>query len=197
MGNLLGLGQDQLVALVVEDQHLFLPYLIYLAGDDLADLLRIFFVKVGLLQIEDARSEILTQRQHGPTSERFKFDRIDVFVAHFVGRIDGLNLRYGDLHVRILHRAVLHDRTVSPDLQVALFRVDDHVEILVRLELLLKRVAENVLEDSDHRGLVDVFKLLELCEIADKIKIIHWFFILFIFEFPLFEIEVFLRVFDL
>ena len=58
-------------------------------------------------------------------------------------------------------------------------------------------MAENVLEDSDHRGLVDVFKLLELCEIADKIKIIHWFFILFIFEFPLFEIEVFLRVFDL
>ena len=42
VGDLLGLGEDQLVFLVVEDQHLFLPNLVNLARDDLADLLRIF-----------------------------------------------------------------------------------------------------------------------------------------------------------
>ncbi len=167
------LGQDQFVFVLVEDQHLPFPDLVDLAGDDLAHLLRIFLVEAGLLQIEDARREILTQRQHRAAAERRELDLIGILVAHLVGRIDGLHLRDGDLRVGILHLAVGHHRAVAPDFEVALFGVDNHVEVFIRLVLLLQGVAENVLQHADHRALVDVFQLLEFSEVADQIQIIH------------------------
>ena len=173
VGNLLRLGQNQLVLLVVENQHLFFPYLINFAGDDLADLFRILLVKAGLLQIENARGEVLAQRQHGAAAERREFDLVGVFVADLVGRVDGLDLRDGDLRIWIFDRAVFDDGAVAPDFEVALFGVDDDVEILVRLILFLQCVAENVLQHADHRTFVNVFQLFELGKVADKIEIVH------------------------
>ena len=69
--------------------------------------------------------------------------------------------------------AVFDDRAVAPDFEVALFGVDDDVEILVRLILFLQCVAENVLQHADHRTFVDVFQLFELGKVADKIEIVH------------------------
>ena len=173
VGNLLGLGKDQLVLLVVEDEHLPLPDLIDFARHDLADLLRVLLVEAGLLQVEDARGEVLPQRQHRAAAERRELDLVGVFVADLVGRVDGLHLRHGDLHVGILHGAVLHDGPVAPDFEVALLGVDDDVEILVRFVLFLKRVAEDVLQYADHRRFVDVLQLFELGKVADQIQVVH------------------------
>ena len=179
VGNLLRLGEYQLVLLVVEDQHLLLPHLIDLAGDDLADLLRVFLVEAGFFEVEDARCEVLAQRQHGPAAERFEPHLIGVLVADLVGGVDGLHLRHGDLHLRILDRTVFHHDAVAPDFEVALLGVDDHVEVVVRLVLFLECVAEDVLQYADHRALVDVFQLFELCKRADKIQVIHGPYLLF------------------
>ena len=173
VGYLLRLGQNQLVLLVVENQHLFFPYLINFAGDDLADLFRILLVKAGLLQIENARGEVLAQRQHGATAERGEFDLVGVFVSNLVGGVDGLDLRDGNLCVGVFDGVVLDDRAVAPDFEVAFLGVDDDVEILVRFILFLQRVAEDVLQHADHRRLVDVLQLFEFGKVADEIEIVH------------------------
>ena len=173
VGDLLGLREDQLVLLVVEDQHLLFPHLVDLARDDVADLLRVFFVEAGLLQIEDARGEVLAQRQHGATAERGEFDLVGVFVSNLVGGVDGLDLRDGNLCVGVFDGVVLDDRAVAPDFEVAFLGVDDDVEILVRFILFLQRVAEDVLQHADHRRLVDVLQLFEFGKVADEIEIVH------------------------
>ncbi len=181
VGDLLRLGQREIVVVIVADQHLALPHLIDLAGDDLAHLLRILLEECGLFQIEDARCQILTQRQHGATAELGHVDLVGILVAHLVGGVDRLDLRHRNLGVGVLDRPVLDDGTVAPDLQIALLGVDDDVEILVALELLLQSVTEDILQNTDQRSIVDALQLLELSEIADKIHIIHRCFSFYIF----------------
>ena len=181
VGNLLAFGENQLVLVVVENQHLLFPDLVNLAGDDFADFLGILLVKVGLFEVEDARSEVLPERQDGTAPERRELDFIGILVADLVGGVDGLDLRNGDLRIGILDGSVLDDRAVAPDFEVALLGVDDDVEILVALVLLLQGVAEDVLQHADHGGLVDVLQLLELGEVADKIEIVHGVIVCFVF----------------
>ena len=180
--DLLGLGQQEFVLLVVEDEHLLFPNLVDLARDEFADLLRVFAVKVGLFELQNARGEVLAQRQHRAAAERGELHLVGVFVADFVGGVDRLDLRDCDLHVGVLDGAVLDDRAVAPDLEVALLGVDDDVEVLVRFELFLQGVAEDVLQHADHGLLVDVLQLFELGKVADQIQVVHGFFVVYFFR---------------
>ena len=171
--DLLGLGHHQFVVLVVEDQHLFFPHLINLAGDNFAHLVLVLFVQVGLLQLHDARSEVLAQRQYRTPAEVGQFDLVGNLLAHLVGRVDLAGVGQRNLLVGILHLAVLDDRAVPPDFEVAFLGVDDHVEILVGLIGLDQQVAEHVLQHTDHRALVDILKLFELRKSAYQIEVVH------------------------
>ena len=62
-----------------------------------------------------------------PGSERGEFDLVGIFVADLVGRVDGLDLRHGDLRIGILDGAVLDDGAVTPSsVSVPLFNVADN-----------------------------------------------------------------------
>jgi len=68
---------------------------------------------------------------------------------------------------------VLDDRAVAPYFEIPFLGIDDHVEVLVRFVGLDQQMTKNVLENADHRALVDVFKLFEFRESAYEIEIIH------------------------
>ena len=171
--NLLGLGQHQLVVVVVQYQYLLLPHLIDLAGDDFADLLGILVEQVGLLEVHDPGGQVLSERQHGATAEVRELDLLGHLLAHFVRGVDLAGIRKRDLLVRILDRPVLDDRAVAPYFEIPFLGIDDHVEVLVRFVGLDQQMTKNVLENADHRALVDVFKLFEFRESAYEIEIIH------------------------
>ena len=55
------LGQIEFVTLLIEEQHLFLPYLIEFAGNDLSHHVAVFEIEALFLQLKDFRSERLTE----------------------------------------------------------------------------------------------------------------------------------------
>ncbi len=71
-GYLFGLGQDQLIVLIVEQQQLLFPDLIDLSRDDLTHFLLVLVVKVVFLQLQDLRCQCLAQVEDGTASEMFK-----------------------------------------------------------------------------------------------------------------------------
>ena len=68
-GDLLRFGQQELVALVVEKQHLFLPYLIDVGHDDGTDQLAVFGREVVLLELQDLRGQRLSEVEDGASAE--------------------------------------------------------------------------------------------------------------------------------
>ena len=55
------LGQIEFVTLLIEEQHLFLPYLIEFARNDLSHHVAVFEIEALFLQLKDFRSERLTE----------------------------------------------------------------------------------------------------------------------------------------
>ena len=69
VGNLLTLRQMELIALIVDQQHLTLPDLINLTADHLTDTILVLLIQRVVLQFEDLRSQCLTEVQNGTTAE--------------------------------------------------------------------------------------------------------------------------------
>ena len=68
-GYLLSLGQVELVALIIHEQHLALPYLINLAADHLSDLVLILLIERVVLELENLRCQCLAEVQDGAAAE--------------------------------------------------------------------------------------------------------------------------------
>ena len=155
---LFALRKYQFVVLVVEHEYLLFPHLIDLARDYLAHAFAVLLEQVGFFEIEDAGGEVLAQRKHCAASERIEFYLVGHLFAHFVGFVEFAGVRNGYLLVGVLHLAVLHDDAVAPDFEVALVGIDDYVEVLIRFVSLYQQMAENILQYSYHRTLVDILK---------------------------------------
>ena len=165
--DLLRFRQQQLVALVIQQQHLLLPYLIHLSGNDMIDLVLIFSVKTIFLQLKYLRGQCLTQVQDRTTAEICKMHLIGHLFTHLTVRINRACLRQGQLQVRILQFVISYDLTVSPDLEITLLRVDDHIVILIRAKHLGDHVTERIFQNVNHRLFVDIFQFLELSKRID------------------------------
>ena len=167
-GDLLALGQQQLVAFLVEQQHFLVPYLVDLGRDDVAYHVLVLVVEGVVLQLEDARGEGLAQRQYGAAAELREVDGLRHVLAHFVVVGNLACLAQADLHVGVFDLVVLDDGAVAVDFEVALVGVYDDVVVLVRALHFGYDVAEALFEHAHERGAVDVLCLFELCEGVDE-----------------------------
>ena len=84
VGNLLALGQVKFVALVINEEHLTLPGLVYLTTDHLAHLLLVFVVERVMLQFENLGGECLPEVQDGAASELPEVHILTHFLADFI-----------------------------------------------------------------------------------------------------------------
>ena len=191
--NLLALGQDELVVLVVNQQHLALPHLIDLARDNLSHAVLVLVVERVVNQFQHFRSQCLTQVQDSTASELGKVHALRHFLAHLVVVLNLLGVRQRNLLVLVLHFTVGHDHTVAINLKIALVRVHNDVEVLVRTENLGDNVAEALLQNAHQRGAVDVLvlcKILEGVEHANALfflncHFLYFLLLLFLSEVPL------------
>src|SRR5690606_6822159 len=171
--DLLVLGQDQLVALVVQHQRLTLPHLVHLASDDVAHALLVLVVEVVLLQFHDAALEVLLQRQDVAAAKVLDLHLLAHLFAHLEIGVDLPGLAQLDIQIVVLAHAVLHDHAVQPDLQVTLVRVDDDVHVGLFAKALLHHAAEDILQDAHQGHTVDVLEVLELAEGLDEVYGAH------------------------
>ena len=163
------LGQVHLVALFVEQQHLFLPYLIQFAGYDLTDHVGVLEVEVFLLQLEDLRCERLAQVKNHTATEGLHLHFVGEVLAYLDLGVSLTCLAERDLVLRIGYVVVFHHETVAVDLEVTLVGVDDHVVVSVRTVHLGDHVTEGILQHVDEGLFVNSLEVLELREDVNQI----------------------------
>ena len=123
--NLLRLRQPELVAVLVEDEHLLGPGLVNLAGEDLAHLAEVLVVEVGPLYVHNASLKVLLEVEYAPASYFLEHVNLaHVFVAYLEVVV---HVGQGNLGARILYS--LHYLEVLENLEVTLL-VHDDVEIV-------------------------------------------------------------------
>ena len=161
------LGKYQLVVLVVDDENLALPYLIYLARNHLTHTVLVLVVQRVVLQLKNFRCKSLTERQDSPTAKLGKvYPLADILVNLIVlSYLTCLSKAY--LLVLVGHFSIGHNNTVAVNLEVALIRVNNDIKVLVTTENLGQHVAETLLKHTHERGAVDVLGLLKFPERVD------------------------------
>ena len=163
------LGQVELVVLLVKQQHLFLPNLIELAGNDLAELLAVTHIQVFLLQVKDLRCQRLTQVQDHTAAKHAEIHAVGNLLTHLSFVIELKGVGESNLGILVSHIVIFHDETVTIHLEVTLVGVDDHVVVCVRSVHLSDHTAERFLQHIDQRLLVNVLELLEVLENFNQI----------------------------
>lgn len=114
------------------------------------------------MQIKDLRLQRLAKVQYRTASEVCEENLLGVFLPDlYVGILIGTGIAEADLHVGIGNLAVGHYHEILENLHVALVRVHDHVQILIRAKHLGKHIAERLFKHTDHSGLVDIFQFFE------------------------------------
>ena len=177
--NLLVLGQAELVAVLIEDEHFLGPGLVDFAGEDVTDLLGVLVEEIGLLDIHDATLQILPDVEDAAAAEvlelHFPGEGLTGFVIVFSHRLEFLE---GNLGVRIFD--LLDDIEVLVDFAVSLVDVDDHVEIVGAAEGLGDLGDEYILEHTHHDRPVDMLLILEnrKCGFEVNLFFCHWYFYL-------------------
>ncbi len=166
-GDLLALGQDELVVVVVDKEHFALPHLIDLSGHDLADLVLVFVVKLIVLELQHLAGQCLTQRENGTAAELGEVDRLRHFLTHLVVGLYLACVGETDLFVFVSHLAVSDNHTVAVNLKVTFVGVDDDIKVFVAAVDLCQHVAEAFLQHAHERGTVDVLGILKLPEGVD------------------------------
>ena len=166
-GDLLALGQDEFVVVIVDEEHLALPHLIDLSGHDLTDLVLVFVVKLIVLQLQHLAGQCLTQREDGTATELSEVDRLGHFLADLVVGLNLARVGEADLLVLVSHLTVGDYHTVAVNFKVTLVGVDDDVKVLVAAVDLCQHVAEAFLQHAHERGAVDVLGIFKLPEGVD------------------------------
>ena len=160
-GYLLRLGQNKLVVFIVEEQQLFLPYLVNLTRYNLTDLLLVLVVQIVLFQFQNFGCQCLTEIEYGTPAEMFKLYLVGHLFAHFKIRVNLQCLRKGDLQVGILQFIIFHNGAVTPYFKIPLVGVDDDIIIFISTAGFRYHVAERLFQHADKRCFVDIFQLVE------------------------------------
>ena len=167
--NLVLLGQVELVVLFVQQQHLFLPYLVELTADDLSEFLAVTHIQVFLLQVQDLRCQRLTQVQNHTATKHAEIHAVSYLLTYFSLIIQLQRIAQSDLRILVGYVVILHHQTVTVHLQVTFVRVDNHVVVCVRTVHLGDNAAERLLKHVDQCLLVNVLELLEVLENLNQI----------------------------
>ena len=113
-----------------------------LSGDNLAFHRLELRVDGVFLQVENLRGKRLAKRKNGSAPELRKHNLFRNLFADFTLRVDFAGIGQSDLHARILNFAVGHNFEVLIDFTVALVRIHDDNEILIRTEHFCQHIAE-------------------------------------------------------
>ena len=163
------LGQIEFVTLLIEEQHLFLPYLIEFAGNDLSHHIAVSEIEALFLQLKDFRSERLTEVEDHSASERRQLYFVRYLFANLRLIVELERIAECNLGVGISHIAVLHHQTVTINLQVTFVRVDDDHIVSRRTVHLEDYALERLLQHGDKRLFVNTFEIFEFRENVNQI----------------------------
>ena len=158
---LFGLGQQQFVAFIIEQQHLLLPNLVDFRIDDGTHLINVFVVNTIFLQFQYLGGQRLAQVQDGTATKVRENNFIRHFLAHLIRSINLLCFGQCNLQVRVFQILVCHYLTVTPYFEVTLVRVYNYVVILIGTEHFRNHTTERLLEYAYHRGSVDILQFLK------------------------------------
>ena len=161
VGNLLTLRQMELVTLIVDQQHLTLPNLVNLATDHLTHTVLVLLIQRIVLQLENLRSQCLTEVQNGTTTKLLEVHLLGHFLTHLIVGFNLLRLAQGDFLVLILHLAVCYYNTVTVNLEVSLVGVDDYVKVFIRSIDLCDNIAEAFFQHTHQSRTVNVLCLFK------------------------------------
>ena len=172
-GDLLHLRDVEFVAVFIENEDFLAPCLIDLAGEDLADLLRILTVDVGLLDVHDAALEVLADVEDTAATEALEAEFLGVLITNLIVVVTavGDNLIEGHFGVGILN--LFYDLEVLINFAGTFVDIDNDVEVVCGTVGLRDLGEEHVLEHAHHNRAVDAFLFLEVLE---GINESHYFF---------------------
>ena len=163
--NLLVLGEQKLVLVVVEKQNLALPELIDLTRRKFALHLLKFGVDCVFLQVENLACKRLAQVENGTASEAGEVNLLGVVFAYLAVGVGIIGVVFSVGDADLLHRvnylAVGDDFEVLVNFAVAFVGVHNHIEVFIAAKHLGDDTAKRFLQDANHCGLVDVFQLLK------------------------------------
>ena len=154
----------ELVAVLVEEQHLAAPGLVDFAGEDFTHLLGVFLIDIGLLDIHNAALEILADVQDSTAAECGERELLGIGVADLVVVVTAVLADLFESHFGcgILH--LLDNLEVLVDFAGSLVDVYDDVEVVRGTVSLGDLGKEHVFEHAHHHRAVDVLLFLEVLE---------------------------------
>ena len=159
------------VVLVVDKQHFTFPDLIHFSCDHLSYALLVLRVQGVFFHVKDATSKVLTEGQHVAATKALELDFLGQLFADFKVVFHFQGFDQGDFHVFVFHCAVLNDFTVPPNFEVAFFRVDDDVKILIGPVLLDDHVSEDLFQNRHQSFFVDVLEFLEFSKRFQQVQL--------------------------
>ena len=163
------LRQVELVPLFVQQQDLFLPYLVQLTRHDLATHIFIMLIERLFLQFEDLRCQRLTEIEDHTATERSQLYLIRYLFTDLCLLIQQQCIAQRDLRVGIRYVAIFHHQTVAVNLQIALIGVHDDRIVSGRTVHLQNNRLERLLQHRDQRTFVDTFVFLKVFENVNQV----------------------------
>jgi len=164
---LFGFRQQQLITVVIDQQHLLFPNLVNFGTYQFAYFIFISIVYGIFLQIENLRSQCLAQVQNSSTTEFLEMHLVGHLLADLEIGVGFPSFRQRNLQITVGHRSVFHNLTVTPYFEIPLRRIHDYIEVFIGPEHLCQYVAERFFQHTNHRSYFDVLQLFELCKGID------------------------------
>ena len=174
--NLLALRENQLIILFVNKQNLTLPSLINLTRDNLTNTVLILVIERVMLQLKNLRSQCLTKVQDSTATELIEVNLLTYILTYFIVCLYLTCICKAYFLILILNLSISHNHTVTVNLEVALIRVYNHVEVFVTTENLSEYIAEALLQNAHQCSTIDALGVFKLLESLDHIRTFFFYF---------------------
>ena len=162
--NLLCLRQDKFIVLIVYDKYLTLPNLVNFTRNDLSYTILVLIEKRIVFQLKNLRSQSLAKSQDSTATKLIEINLLTYILTYLVVRLNLARLSKCYFLIFVLYFAVSNNNTIAIDLEIALVRVNDNIEILITTENLSKNVAETFLQHTYQCSTVDILGFFKLAE---------------------------------
>ena len=159
--NLFGLGQQQFIAFVIEQQHFLFPNLINFCIDNSTYLINVFIINTVFFQFQNFGSQCLAQVQDSTAAKLRKVHFIRHFLSHFIRSVNLPGFAQRNLQVRIFKVFICHNFTITPYFEVTLVRVHNYVVILIGTEHLCNHTAKRLFEYAYHSGSINILQFFK------------------------------------
>ena len=163
-GNLLRLGQQEVIFFLVHQQRFVFPRLVDFGRDEIALAILILIIYGVVFELKYLAGQRLSEGEDGAAAEILKFDVFAAVFSHFEVGFDAAGFAQRDLFVGIFHLIVSHDFAAAGDFEVTFVGIHHDGEIFVRAEDFGDDAAEAFFEHAEQSGVIDIFGLVEVSE---------------------------------